>query len=67
MFPLASFVTVVITTPSLSLSTKLNSLALSTRPSKRFVKLNSTETGMFTTRFSVGLFGFFTVLLVGSY
>ena len=65
MFPLASFVTVVTTTPSLSLRTKLNSLALSSRPSKRLVKLNSTDTGTLFTRFSVGFSGFSTFLVVG--
>ena len=67
MFPDASFLTVSITFPSLSLSTKLNSPSFSSRPSSFLVKLNSTLVGMLTTRFSVGFSGFSTDFLVGSY
>ena len=63
--PDASLLTVSTTLPVESFSTKLNSLALSSRPSRRLVKLNSTCTGTLFTRFSVGLFGFSTVLLTG--
>ena len=64
-FPSASFLTVSTTLPAASLSVKLNSLALSSRPSNFLVKLNSTGTGTLFTRFSVGLFGFSTFLVVG--
>ena len=57
--PDASLLTVSTTLPVESLRTKLNSLALSSRPSNLLVKLNSTCTGTLFTRFSVGLFWFF--------
>jgi hypothetical protein len=59
--------TVSITLPLLSLSTKLNSPALSSRPSSFLVNSNSTLVGILTTRFSVGFSGFSTDFLVGSY
>ena len=65
MLPAASLVAVAITTLSLSFNSKLNSLAFNSRPSKRLVKLKSTEIGTLFTRFSVGLLGFSTVLEVG--
>ena len=64
-FPSASFLTVSTTLPVESLSAKLNSCSLSSRPSNFLVKLNSTCTGTLFTRFSVGLFGFSTFLVVG--
>ena len=65
MFPDASFLTVSITFPSLSLSTKLNSPSFSWRPSSFLVKLNSTGIGTLFTRFWVGFSGVSTDLLTG--
>ena len=64
-FPAASLLTVSTTSPAEFLSTKLNSLALSTRPSNLLVKLNSTVIGTLLTRFWVGFSGVSTDLLTG--
>ena len=66
-FPSLSFFTVSISVPSASFNTKLNSFSFNSRPCNFLLKLNSTSTGMFTTRFCVGFSGVLTVLDVGSY
>ena len=60
--PAASFLTVSTTLPAASFNSNVNSLALSSRPSKRLVKLNPTSTGTLLTRFSVGTFRCFNLL-----